>query len=178
MREQFLNFLIKKAEKDKNIILITGDLGYSILEPFAKKYPDQFINVGCIEQTMIGLACGLSKQGFKPYVYSGSTFLLFRPYEFVRNDVAYGNNNVKLIGYTGKKDNFLGHTHNIINQEDINLLLSLPNINQYIPENDEQLEEMLEEAYRNNKPAYIRLDKPKVYSKKEIQSLDRQANNM
>lgn len=159
MRELFVNWLIKKAEKDKKIVLLYIDLGFSFLEPFIKKFPNRAINTGCIEQSAIGIAGGLASESFKPYVYSASTFLLFRAYEQIRNDLAYQNLNVKLIGYTGEKGNFLGHTHHIQNQEDKNVLLDLPNMENFYPENKEQLLEALNKSYRTKKPSYIRLDK-------------------
>lgn len=162
MRKTFVSWLIKKAEKDDKIRLLYVDLGFSFLESFIKKFPDRAINTGCIEQSAVGIACGLSIAGLKPYIYSASTFLLFRAYEQVRNDVAYQKRNVKLIGYTGEKDNFLGYTHHIKDSEDLNLLSALPNIQGYYPENLEQLEEALNESYKSKKPTYIRLDKNKI----------------
>jgi len=121
-RKQFVSSLIKKAEKDKNLWLLTGDLGYGFLHEFAEKFPDRFINTGIIEQSMIGIACGLAIAGKKPYVYSTSTFLLFRPLEQIRNDIGYQGLDVTLVGTAGVQYNFLGHTHVIKNDEDIKIL--------------------------------------------------------
>ena len=121
-RKQFVSGLIKKAEKDERVWLLTGDLGFGFLHEFAEKFPDRFINCGIIEQSMIGIACGLAIAGKKPYVYSTSTFLLFRPFEQIRNDIGYQGLDVTLVGTAGVQYNFLGHTHVIRNDEDIKIL--------------------------------------------------------
>jgi transketolase len=150
MRKKFISELIKIAKKDKKVILLTGDLGFNFIEPFAKLYPDRFINCGVIEQSMVGIACGLADMGMKPYVYSASTFLIFRALEQVRNDVCYENRNVKLVGFAGKNYNFLGHSHLPQNDEDIKMLKMFPNIKIY--ENCE-----VNKSYKTKKPCYLRL---------------------
>lgn len=127
LRRQFFWEILKLAKEDPDIIVLTGDLGYSFYEEFARELPDQFINCGCIEQSMIGIAAGLALAGKKPYVYSGTIFLVCRAYEQIRDDVAYANLNVKLIG-TGASG-FLGFTHNWNEQEnELDLLKNLPNL--------------------------------------------------
>jgi len=140
------------AEADKDVILITGDLGYSFCEEYAERFPKQFLNVGCIEQSMIGIAAGMALAGKKPYVYSNAIFLLMRAYEQVRDDIAYNNLDVKLIG-TGA-GGFLGFTHNMLGMESENdLLKNLPNIWQGYPEN----ETMVKDFLLMKGPGYIRL---------------------
>ena len=70
---------------DERIVLLTGDLGFAALEPFAERFPDRFFNAGVAEQNMVGVATGLAEAGFMPYVYSIATFASMRPYEFIRN---------------------------------------------------------------------------------------------
>ena len=100
-REQFVKSLLKKARKYKRVWLLTGDLGYGFLHPFADKFPDRFTNCGVIEQSMIGIACGLALAGKKPYVYSTSTFLIFRALEQIRNDIIHQKLDVVLVGTAG-----------------------------------------------------------------------------
>lgn len=127
LRKFFWKEILEIARKDKDVILLTGDLGYSFCEEFQKELPDQFINAGCAEQNMVGVAAGLARGGKKPYVYSNSIFLLSRANEFVRDDIAYPNLNVKLIG-TGASG-FLGFTHNLGQFEnEHDLIGNLPNI--------------------------------------------------
>lgn len=140
------------VSKDKDVIVLVGDLGYSFMEEFAKKHPDNFINCGCAEQNMVGVAAGLALGGKKPYVYSGSIFALMRPYEFVRDDVAYNNLDVKIVG-TGASG-FLGFTHNYEGTEnEYDLVKNLPNI-EYV---EIKTEDQLLAALLNNKPSFIRL---------------------
>lgn len=142
LRKAFWNSMCEIAEQDKDVIVITGDLGYSFMETYANKYP--FINVGCIEQSMVGIAAGLALAGKKPYVYSGVPFILFRAYEQLRDDVAYNNLDVKLCG-TGASG-FLGFTHNLQGTEnETDLLKNLPNIKARFPKNEEQLKYFLQD---------------------------------
>lgn len=152
LRAHFFKYMCEIAEKDKDVIFITGDLGYPFYKEFAEKYPNQFINAGCIEQSMIGIGAGLALSGKKPYLYSGAIFLLMRAYEQVRDDIAYANLNVKLIG-TGASG-FLGFTHNMgENENESSLLDQLPNIKTFYPKNEYELHDFLFVAG----PTYIRL---------------------
>jgi len=98
MRNAFINTLIELAERDKNIYLLTGDLGFSVLEKFSQKFPERFLNCGVAEQNMMGVAAGLALSGKKPYVYSIIPFITMRCFEQIRNDVCYQNLDVKIIG--------------------------------------------------------------------------------
>ena len=82
MRTAFVRTLVELAERDPRIVLLTGDLGFNALEPFADRFPDRFYNAGVAEQNMVGMATGLAEAGFRPYVYSIATFAALRPYEF------------------------------------------------------------------------------------------------
>ena len=118
MRKTFIETLTELARKDKDIILITGDLGFSVFENFATAFPKQFINCGIMEQAMVSIAAGLALCGKKPYVYSIIPFATMRPFEQIRNDVAYQNANVKIVGVgTGFAYGALGSTQYAI--EDI-----------------------------------------------------------
>ena len=156
MRKQFVKSLIKLAKSDKSIILLTADLGFNVLEPFQKEFPDRYINVGCIEQTMLGMSAGLAKMGMKPYVYSNSCFLIYRALEQLRNDICYPNYNVKLIGTQGTQYNFLGISHNI-GKDDVKILKLLPNIEIYTPKTIKEVDKVISVSYNNRKPTYVRL---------------------
>lgn len=152
LRKAFFNQMIELADNDDKIRILVGDLGYSFMETFKEKHPDKIINCGIIEQGMIGIASGMALGGLKPYVYSGSVFLLTRPYEQIRDDVCYNNLNVKLIG-TGASG-FLGFSHNWTgteNEED--LLKNLPNLKRLYPQNEVELKQ----ALQVEGGAYIRL---------------------
>jgi len=151
LRKQFWGTMCKLAKCDKSIVVLTGDLGFSFYEEFAQKYPNQFINCGIAEQNIIGVAAGLAIQGFKPYIYSNAIFLLSRGHEFVRDDVAFNNLNVKLCG-TGASG-FLGFTHNIQPQENIKSWLKGIPIKQFYPKDKKSLTS----ALKSKKGAFIRI---------------------
>jgi transketolase len=156
LRKIFFETLSQLARKDKNIVFLTGDLGYSFFEDFQKQFPNQFINCGIAEQSMVGIASGLALAGKKPYCYSTVPFLVYRALEQIRDDVCYQNLNVKLIGIS--ISGFVGFTHNLEgteNEED--LLKNLPNIKRYYPETEEELKNIMSEIYNSTSPAYIRL---------------------
>ena len=127
MRKAVVDILIDLAAKDKKIYVLVGDLGYSVWEKFQEKYPKRFINCGIAEQTMIGMAAGLALTGKKVYVYSIIPFLIFRPFEYIRNDICYQNLDVNLIGVgAGDRYKNLGSSHYTI--EDVSIIKNLPNI--------------------------------------------------
>ncbi len=158
MRKAFINSLIELAEKDKDIFLLTGDLGFSVLESFAEKFPDRFINCGVAEQNMMGVAAGLALSGKKPYVYSITPFVTLRCFEQIKNDVCYQNVNVKLIGIGAGFDyGHLGSTHYAI--EEIAALRVLPNMKIFAPADPREASELLIQSYHEKGPCYFRIGK-------------------
>jgi 5-methylcytosine-specific restriction endonuclease McrA len=152
LRKDFWNLILEMARKDKDIILLVGDLGYSFFEKFKEELPNQFINAGIAEQNMIGVAAGLALGGKKPFVYSGAVFAICRPYEFIRDEVCYNKLDVKIIG-TGAAD-FLGFSHNFTGLEnEWDLLKNLPNLKVGFPKNETALAKLL----RQPGAAYIRI---------------------
>lgn len=101
MRITFIQTLIEIARRDDRIILLTGDLGYTVIEPFAERFPSRFFNAGVAEQNMVGLATGLADAGFIPFVYSIATFATLRPYEFIRNGPLLHRLPVRIVGVGG-----------------------------------------------------------------------------
>ena len=87
MRNAFINELIAAAEINENIALVVGDLGYGVVEPFAKRFPKRFFNAGVAEQNMIGVAAGLAKVGFRPCVYGLAAFVPIRVLEQIKLDL-------------------------------------------------------------------------------------------
>lgn len=156
MRKTFLQTLTELAEKDEKIILIIGDVGFSYIEEFKKRFPKQFLNCGIMEQTMMGLAAGMAQQGFKPYVYTMKNFILLRPLEQLRNDICYSTANVKLVGVGGSEAyKFLGMSHNLRDGEEDAILSTLPNIEFYKNVTDEELKEKMLQEYNRVGPAYF-----------------------
>ena len=95
LRKPFFAYLECLAENDKKVVLLVGDLGFSFVEGYAKRFPKQYINAGIMEQSIVGIAAGLALGGKRPYVYSGSVFLVARAYEQIRDDVCYNNLNAR-----------------------------------------------------------------------------------
>ena len=147
------------AEDDSAVCLIVPDVGFNYIEEFKNKFPDRFFNFGVTEQSTMIIATGLALAGFKPYIYSMINFVVFRPYEMVRNAVCLHNANVKIIGVKGsKKYKFLGFSHNLItDDEEIKILNNLPNIKTFLAENPEETKKAVLESYDFNGPAYIRI---------------------
>lgn len=156
MRKPFIQTLTSLAEKDPKVILIIGDVGFRFIEPFKERFSNQFLNVGVLEQTMMGVAAGMARQGWKPYVYTMKNFILLRPLEQVRNDIAFGNANVKLCGVGGSAAYaFLGYSHNLQEGEEEAILSTLPNIKSYFPKTEEEAAKNFEEEYQRIGPAYF-----------------------
>ncbi|MEO8447904.1 MAG: transketolase, partial [bacterium] len=101
MRTAFIEQLIEEARKDENIFLVVGDLGFSVVEPFAKEFPERFLNAGVSEQNMTGIAAGLAMEGYTVFTYSIANFPTLRCMEQIRYDVCYHNLNVKIVAVGG-----------------------------------------------------------------------------
>jgi len=158
MRTAFINTLIKLAEKDKRIYLLTGDLGFSVFETFAKKFPERFINCGVAEQNMMGVAAGLALEGKKPYVYSIVPFVTMRCLEQIRNDVAYQNLDVKIVGIGGGVSyGELGATHHAM--EDAGIMRLLPNFQVFCPGDPLEAEKLMLASYKSPSPSFMRLNR-------------------
>jgi len=157
-RAIFIETLSALAERDPGVMLVVCDVGFSYIEDFAQRFPKQFLNLGVTEQSATGVSAGLAYAGTKPYLYSMVNFILMRNYEQVRNDICFGNANVKIIGVKGSAAyKFLGFSHNLVdaeNEED--LLKNLPNIRRHYPETKE-VENLIRQEYLRSGPAYIRL---------------------
>jgi len=158
-RRVFINTLIELAEKDDKIVLIIPDVGFNYIEEFQKKFPERFLNLGVTEQSAMTIAAGLALSGLKPYIYSMINFVVFRPYEMVRNAVCLHNANVKIIGVKGsEKYKFLGFSHNmIVEDEDLKALKNFPNLKSYVVTDPEKVRDVILETYNTNSPCYIRL---------------------
>lgn len=158
MRATFANVLLDLAEADDRVMLLTGDLGFGVLEPFAKRFPDRFLNVGVSEQNMVGLATGLAEAGFTPYVYSIATFATMRPYEFIRNGPILHDLPVRVVGVGGGMD--YGHngvTHYAI--EDVGIMRVQPGITTVAPADPAQTRAALPQLQQLPGPVYLRLGK-------------------
>ena len=158
MRNKLGKYLVDYASKDEKFRLLVGDIGFGIFDEFIGKYPDKFINCGIAEQNMIGTAAGLADNGFHVVVYTIIPFLIYRPFDFIRNLIAHQNIPVCLIGVGGGYSyDSLGFTHYA--KEDLTLISSLPNFKIYTPFDPISAVSCFESAFQFNSPSYIRLMK-------------------
>src|SRR6266446_1297803 len=158
MRAAFIRTLIELADRDPRILLLTADLGYLVVEPFAEKFPGRFFNVGVAEQNMVGLATGLAEAGFIPFVYSIATFATLRPYEFIRNGPIAHQLPVRIVGIGGGFDyGTQGRTHHAL--EDIGVLRVQPGITIVAPADATQTASALRATWDLPGPVYYRIGK-------------------
>lgn len=158
MRNTFIKTLYEIAKKDKNVQLITGDLGFGVFTEFWTDFPNQFINVGISEQNMAGIAAGMGLENKIPFIYSIGNFPTLRALEQIRNDIAYHKSNVKIIAIGGGfAYGALGMSHHAT--EDIAILRALPEIVVFSPCDPIEVEAVVKEAYKMKGPCYIRLGK-------------------
>lgn len=156
MRREFADTLLEEAKKNKNIILLTGDLGYKMFDQHKIDFPDRALSVGASEQAMMDIAVGLAYSGKIPVVYSITPFLLYRPFETIRTYVNYEELNIKLIG-GGRNDDYKhdGISHDATDASFI--LNTLPNVVQFWPKDGTEIPDMTRELLNNNKPSFISL---------------------
>ena len=156
MRSTAIQTLEKLAVTDRNIFLLTADLGFKIFDRFRSSYPDRFLNIGVAEANMVGIAAGLALSGRNVYCYSIIPFLTMRCLEQIRVDLCYHNLNVKLVGMGGGLAYGLeGMTHHAI--EDVSILRSLPNMTVVAPGDSLEVEAIVNESATYRGPLYIRL---------------------
>jgi transketolase len=158
MRGAFAKTLLELAAEDERILLLTADLGFTVWEPFVKKYPRRFFNVGVAEQNMIGLATGLADSGFFPFTYSIATFATLRPYEFIRNGPIHHRLPVRIVGVgEGHEYGNAGPTHHGL--EDVGVMRVQPGITIIAPADAQQTCHALKATYDLPGPIYYRLGK-------------------
>ncbi len=158
MRIAFIKTLTKAVEKNKDVMLLTGDLGFNAFEEFMQKFSKNYLNVGVAEQNMTGLAAGLAIEGKIPFVYSIIPFVTMRNYEQLRNDVCYQDLNVKIVGVgAGFSYGPYGHTHHGL--EDLAITRVLPNLTIFSPADPFETEFAVRKALGIKGPVYIRLGK-------------------
>ncbi len=166
MRTAFIEALCEVAAADSRIFLVCGDLGYSVLERFATRFPDRFLNAGVAEQNMTGVAAGLALTGHTVFVYSIVNFPVMRCLEQVRNDVAYHGLNVKIVTVGGGMV-YGGHGYTHHGAEDLAVMRVLPNMKVVAPGDPVEAAWATRRAASLPGPVYLRLARggePRVHS--------------
>lgn len=158
MRNAFIQELVLLARQHPKIALIVGDLGYSVVEPFADEFPHRFINAGVSEQNMTGLAAGMASEGYHVFTYSIANFPTFRCAEQIRNDVAYHNLPVTIVAVGGGLAyGALGYSHHAV--QDYALMRTLPNMLIAAPGDPMETRACMRYLVENPGPSYLRLGK-------------------
>ena len=167
MRNTVINELTRMAQTDDRMVLITGDLGYSVLEGFEKNFPERYINAGIAEDGMTSVAAGIALSGKIVFTYSIGNFNTLRCMEQLRNDVCYHQANVKVLSVGGGFSyGQLGMSHH--STEDIAMMRELPHMRVYVPADPEEAVAALHDAVAYSGPCYIRIAKrgePNLYAK-------------
>jgi transketolase len=158
MRTAFVETLCELASADSRVMLLTADLGWSVLEPFARAFPDRFINVGVAEQNLLGVAAGLAVEGRIPFVYSIANFASMRGYEQFRNGAVLHRLPVRVIGIGGGfAYGHAGPTHHGL--EDLCIMRAQPGVTTLAPADRSQTRGVMRATTRLTGPAYLRIDK-------------------
>ena len=153
--------LFELANVNKDVILITGDLGFGVFEDFAKQFPNQFINIGIAEQNMIGVASGLALEGKIIFVYSIGNFPTLRCLEQIRNDACYHSLNINILSMgAGFSYGALGMSHHAT--EDIAIMRALPETTVISPSTADEVYFATIDLASRKGVGYLRLDKSKV----------------
>lgn len=156
VKGHFFYELYKAMAKDKGIYLLTGDLGFKMFDAHRDDFPDRFINTGAAEQSLIGIACGLALEGKKPFVYTITNFLIYRPFEWIRNYIDHESIPVRLLGGgLGKEYLEDGYTHQC---EEIEQVMAIfKNINKIYPKKIDEVSKLIETLIKEDKPYFVGL---------------------
>jgi transketolase len=158
MRGAFVRGLVEVAASDRRVVLLTADLGFMALEPFANANPGRFLNVGVAEQDMVGVACGLAEAGFLPFCYSIATFASMRAYEFFRSAAVLHRLPVRIVGVGGGFEyGPAGASHHGL--EDIALMRTQPDVTVIAPADYQQMLSALRATWDLDGPIYYRIGK-------------------
>ena len=156
-RRVFIETLLELAEKDDKIVLLIPDVGWNYVDE--KTLPGRYFNTGITEYSTMVMAAAMALSGLKPYVYSMIPFVTFRVHEQIRDAVCCHKANVKIAGVLGGPSyKMLGPSHNLLYpMEDVDMMKTLSDMQIYLPNTNDDVKNMLLDAYSNNKPCYIRL---------------------
>jgi transketolase len=158
MRTAFIETLFELAKQDERIVLLTGDLGFSVIEPFMQALPKQFVNAGVAEQNMTGMAAGMALSGKIVFTYSIGNFPTLRCLEHVRNDICYHNANVKVVCVGGGFCyGAAGATHHAT--EDLGIMRMLPGMTVIAPADPVEARHATRAVVSRAGPCYLRLGK-------------------
>ncbi len=156
MRKDFAELLFQEMAVNKDIYLITGDLGYGLWDKIKDAYPDRFYNVGSSEMAMMGMGVGLAMEGKIPYVYSITPFAIYRPFEMIRNYLDHEKISVNIVGGGRNKDyGYLGFSH--WSEDDVRFMTQFRSVKSFWPHTQLDLEEAFRYTLTKERATYINL---------------------
>lgn len=156
MRSTFVQTISRLAREDPKVMLVIGDTGFSVMEPFEAEFGPRFVNVGIAEQNFVSFTAGLAAAGMKPFAYNVVSFMTLRSAEQIMLDVCYQESPVILVGVGGGfAYGTAGPTHHAL--QDIAMMRAFPNLDVYCPADPAEMEAVMLTAYRRQRPAYIRI---------------------
>lgn len=172
MRTAFIQEFLAQARLDPDLFLVVGDLGYSVVEPFAREFPDRFLNAGVAEQNMTGVAAGLASEGWHVFTYSIANFPTLRCLEQIRNDVCYHGLPVTIVSVGGGLSyGNLGYSHHAV--QDLGILRTFEELTILSPADPGETRECVRWLAAHPRPAYLRLGKsnePDLYPARPLSS--------
>ena len=172
MRTAFIEQLIVEARSNSHIFLVVGDLGFSVVEPFAKEFPDRFLNAGVAEQNMTGVAAGLASEGYQVFTYSIANFPTLRCLEQIRNDVCCHRLPVTVVAVGGGLAyGNLGYSHHAV--QDLAIMRTLPHINILAPADPGETRECVNWLADHPGPSYLRIGKAGERQLHNVSGIDR-----
>ena len=156
LREEFADLMLEIGNKDKKLVVMVGDISHGILQPFAKKYPNRYYNIGICEPSMVNIAAGIKKVGLIPVVHTIAPFITERALEQIKLDLAYQNLGANLVSIGSAFDYAkLGCSHHCYT--DISILSHLKSSQLFIPGSKIEFRELFKQAYKLNKTNYFKL---------------------
>ena len=158
MRKECMQMLCESMATNPQIVVLTADLGFGLLDKIRDNFKTRFYNVGAAEQLLVGAGIGLAEQGKIPVCYSMSSFLLYRPFEMLRNYVNHENIPVKLIG-SGRNHDYIHDGISHWAHDDELVLQSLPNIKIFKPVDISDMKQIWSTFLFDPCPAYLNLQR-------------------
>ena len=156
MQRAFINCIYDLAEKNPNVVFLTADNGTDFDSFFARAFPDQYYNLGIAEENMVAVAAGMAMCGKIPFICSAGAFLAYRAFEFIRNDLCFQQQNVKIVALgSGLSISALGPTHHTT--EDISALKAIPGLQVLSLASPLEVEAAMKYAMIQKGPVYLRL---------------------
>jgi len=156
IRQQFADLMLEIGTRDKKLVVLVGDISHGILQPFAKKCPTRYYNIGICEPSIVNMAAGLSKSGLNPVVHTIAPFITERAFEQIKLDFGYQKQNVNLISVGGSFDySKLGCSHHCYT--DVSLFSHFKNSSIVIPGSNDEFKILFKKIYREKNIKYFRI---------------------